>query len=153
MSRILQEAEVTLSTLADCIEDAGWDVELQARRLLLHTTRGLGFFISIESDRKFISFHTFFRVKSEFTNGLDLVNSLNSDVFLPSFSLDDDNDLIVRYQMIYERGLVLAQFSRILRRFGGVLEHVVDDFNQNNQVFSFEPKETESVAIASSILQ
>lgn len=153
MSKILQETEVSLSSLAEHSEDAGWDVELQKNRLLLRTRRGIGFFISIDNDRKFISFHSLFRVKKEFINGLDLVNRLNSNVFLPSFSLDEDNDLIVSYQMIYERGLIMAQFSRIVRRFGGVLEHVLDNFDQDDEVFYFDSKEENQGAIFSGLLQ
>ena len=50
---------------------------------------------------------------------------------------DDDNDLIVGYQMMYERGLIVAQFTRVLRRFPSMLDHVVDHYGQEGAVFNF----------------
>ncbi|MBT9498268.1 MAG: YbjN domain-containing protein [Zoogloea sp.] len=151
MSKILQEPEVTLNQLADHLEYSGWDVELQASRLVLHTSTGLGFSIRLDTERQFIYFLTQLPVSKDFLTGLDLVNTLNSDVFLGCFSLDSDNDLIVTYQMTYERGLILAQFSRIVRRFSGMLDHVVENFDQDDQVFAFTPKESEEAETATTV--
>lgn len=43
--------------------------------------------------------------------------------------------------MSYERGLILAQLSRIVLRFAGMLEHVVKHFDQNDEVFAFGAKD------------
>ncbi len=125
MSKILQETEVSLQTLAEHIEDAGWDVALEKNRLVLHTLRGIGFVIRQDEDRQFINFFTHLPLRKNYSEGWDLVNTLNSDVFLASFNIDSDNDLIVNYLMSYERGLILSQFARIVRRFSGMLDHVL----------------------------
>lgn len=142
MGKILQESEVSLKALSEHLEDAGWNVDLQQQRLVLHTPRGLGFAIRLDVERHFIDFNTHFPVRKTYSAGLDLVNTLNGDVFLGCFSLDEDNDLLVSYPMSYERGLILAQFARIVRRFGSMIEHVVDHFDKDEEVFAFASEET-----------
>jgi len=137
MCTILQEAEVTTSRLAEHMEDSGWDVDLEKDKLLLHTMKGLGFWIGIDTARQFIWISTYLPIRKDFTGALAWVNTLNEDVFLVSFSIDRNNNLIVGYQMSYERGLILGQFARIIRRFALMLEHVVNDLGQNDQVFTF----------------
>ena len=137
MSTILQENETTLERLADIAEEAGWNVELQAQQLLLHTPMGLGFHISIDTERKYLNFVTYLPLSHAFGDYLELVNTLNREVFLGGFYADDDNDLIVGYQMMYERGLIVGQFTRVLRRFSSMLDHVVDHYGQEGTVFNF----------------
>lgn len=139
MSKILQEVEVTLQNLGEHLENAGWDVEPKENRLVLHTTKGIGFVIRLDEARQFINIWTHLPIRKDYTDGLDLVNTLNSDVFLACFNIDSDNDLIVTYQMSYERGLILAQLARIVRRFGSLLEHVMDTYD-GDRVFALSPK-------------
>lgn len=138
MGTIVQEDEVTLPNLAEHLENAGWDTTVKKDDcLLLHTPRGFGFFVRLDQSRPFVVLNTYLPVQKDYLQGLDLVNTLNSDVFLPSFNLDRDNDLVMTYAVSYERGLNLAQFSRVVGRFSGVIEHVVDKFDAKNEVFAF----------------
>jgi hypothetical protein len=141
MGRVLKEIEVTLDTLAEFLDDAGWDIAPEAQRLVLHTEAGVGFSIRLESERHFVHFSTYLPVRKEFEDHLELVNTLNSDVFLGCFSIDDDKDLSVTYSMSYARGLILAQLSRIVSRFAGMLDHVVSHFDKNDEVFAFGNKD------------
>lgn len=153
MTKILQENEVTLQTLANCIEDAGIDVELVVgQRLIVHTPKGLGFSISID-DRKFINLSTNLPIRKGYEYSLDLANRLNWEVFLCCFSIDRDNDLHVNYSMSYEKGLIVAQFMRVFKRFSGVLEHVVDNFNEHGDVFAFSNENDEAVTEAAPTIQ
>ena len=43
MGKVLKEIEVTLDTLAEFLDDAGWDVAPAAPRLVFHTGAGVGF--------------------------------------------------------------------------------------------------------------
>lgn len=135
MTRILKEADVVLQGLAEHLEESGWDVDLQPNRLVLHTQRGVGLAVSIDSERQFISLFSHFPLHRGYDEWPELVNTLNSSVFLAGFHVDDDGDLIVSYAMSYERGLILAQFARIVRRFGSLLHHVLDNYG-NDQVFA-----------------
>lgn len=148
---LLKEHEVTLSTLAEHLENSGWDVELRVDDLVLHTTQGLGFAVGVDGDRKFIGFFSNIRVSREFEDGYDLVNALNSEVFLPSFSIDDDNDLLINYQMSFEQGLICGQFMRIVRRFAGMLDHVVEKFDQDQEIFVFRPSASEADTVPNTI--
>ena len=153
MGKVLKEIEVTLDTLAEFLDDAGWDVAPEAQRLVLHTEAGVGFSVRIESDRHFVHFSTYLPIRKDFEDHLELVNTLNSDVFLGCFSIDDDKDLSVTYSMSYARGLILAQLSRIINRFAGMLDHVVSHFDKNDAVFAFGNKESATVETAPPSLQ
>ncbi len=147
MGKVLKEIEVTLDTLAEFLDDAGWDVTPASQRLVFHTKAGVGFSIRIEPDRHFVHFGTHLPIRKDFEDHLDLVNTLNNDVFLGCFSIDEDKDLSVTYSMSYARGLILAQLSRILRRFAGMLDHVVSTYDKNDEVFAFgnsEPAASET---------
>ena len=135
MTTIFQENEVSLSLLAEHLENSGWNVELERDGLKLVTTAGLCFYIGLDDERKFLNLTSFFRIRKSFEDSYDLVNKLNSHVFLPSFLLDDDGDLMINYVMTYERGLILAQFMRIVRRFAGVLSHVLTTYDPEEQIF------------------
>ncbi len=142
MGKVLKEIEVTLDTLAEFLDDAGWDVAPASQRLVFHTKAGVGFSVRVESDRHFVHFSTHLPIRKDFEDHLDLVNTLNNDVFLGCFSIDEDKDLSVTYSMSYARGLILAQLSRILRRFAGMLDHVVSTYDKNDDVFAFGNQES-----------
>lgn len=147
MGKVLKEIEVTLDTLAEFLDDAGWDVTPASQRLVFHTEAGVGFSIRVEPDRHFVHFGTHLPIRKDFEDHLGLVNTLNNDVFLGCFSIDEDKDLSVTYSMSYARGLILAQLSRILRRFAGMLDHVVSTYDKNDDVFAFgnsEPAASET---------
>lgn len=104
MRLILNEPEVDLKALADHLDDAGQDVELQNEFIMAHSDKGLGFKLYID-DHKFIVFRSYFPVKTEFQDGLDFCNRLNNDVFMGKFSVDDDFDIDVSYAMTISKGI------------------------------------------------
>lgn len=153
MGKVLKETEATLGTLAEFLDDAGLDVTPASQRLVFHTEAGIGFSLRLESDRHFVHLSTNLPIRKDFADHLDLVNTLNNDVFLGCLSIDDDQDLSVTYSMSYSRGLILAQLSRIVRRFTGMLDHVVSTYDKNDDVFAFGNKETAATETPSPSLQ
>ena len=131
MDYILPEADVSLPNLAEQLETFGWDVEVEDNRLRLYTEKGYAFTVWIDEDRKFLSFNTYLPVRKDLEDGNELVNKLNVEVFLPCFSIDADNDLRMTYSMMYARGLVLAQFSRIIKRFSSVIDYVCKQYGED----------------------
>ena len=131
MDYILPEADVNLPKLAEQLETFGWDVEIDDTRLRLYTEKGYAFTVWIDEDRKFLSFATYLPVREDLEDGNELVQRLNAEVFLPCFSIDADNDLRVSYCMIYARGLILSQFSRIIKRFSSVIDYVCKQYGEN----------------------
>ena len=138
MCKIFQEQEVSLSSLAEHLEDAGWDVNLDKNRILLHNNRGIGFSIRLDTDRQFLLIGTWLPFSADFSDSTALANRCNNEVFMGRFSIDGDGDLVVDYAMTYERGLVLAQLTRIVQRFSGMLNHVVDHFDADQVIFDFD---------------
>lgn len=137
MCKIFQEQEVSLSSLAEHLEDAGWDVNLDKNRLLLQTNRGLGFSIRLDPERQFLLLGTWLPLSADFSDSMALANRCNSEVFMGKFSIDSDGDLVIDYVMTYERGLLLAQLTRIIQRFSGMLNHVVEHFDADKVIFDF----------------
>jgi hypothetical protein len=154
MAKILNEEEMTLSALAEHLEEAGWDSRLVDSHLSLNTPCGLCFTLRLDDDRKFILFNTYFPLRKTFADGSDLVNTLNIDVFLACFALDSEGDVSVAYAMSYERGLILGQFSRLVRRFSGMLEYVLGEYDPDKAVFDFKESATPApTAVAPRVLQ
>lgn len=122
---ILNEDEVTLGSIANQIDDAGLDVTIDEDTLILHTDSGLGFTLSLDTDRKFIVFRTVFPMRNDFLDGHDFCNDLNIHVFMGCFAVDKDSDLLISYAYSYTRGLIVAQLMRVVLRFGSMLDHVV----------------------------
>lgn len=124
MDYILPEAEVSLSSLASHLEQAGWDPDLEERRIVLHSDGGLSFVIWLDEERKYINFARFQPIPENTQKDYQLVNHLNFEIFLPNFAIDDDSDLQAMYHMIYSGGLMLGQFSRIVKRFSSTMDYV-----------------------------
>lgn len=55
----------------------------------------------------------------------DLEHRLDSQAFMTSFWIDDDNDVVVDYPVSYSHGLLAGQFVTVLRRFGSMLDFFI----------------------------
>ena len=137
MSKIFAEQDLSLSVLGDHLEDAGWDVQLEKERLLLHSERGLGFSLWLDIERQFVMLSTYLPIREDFSDRLALANRCNHEVFLGNFYVDGDGDLVVSYAMTFERGLILAQLTRIVLRFGSMLDHVLRRYDPEGSIFDF----------------
>jgi len=150
---IINESDVTLDALATHLEASGWDVNLSDKgSLTLHTENGLAFIVRLDSKRKFVILRSSLPVRSDFTDSLDYCNHLNSNVFLASYSIDEQ-DLDISYPMSYERGLIASQFMRIVIRYASLLEYLVAK-DEDKNIFDFNKGSTEEIAIpAPALLQ
>ena len=119
---VIPENKVTLGTLAAHLENAGWDVSLERNCVLAHSEGGLAFTTAIHEDRKFLGLCTYLPVRPDVENLYELVNTLNSEIFLASFSLLENRNLRAVYYMNYSRGLLLSQYARIVSRFATVID-------------------------------
>lgn len=119
-------------TLVAHVHDSGLTPhEVQPDGIWMRSPKGLGFRISIIEDRKFIRFCTYLPLNRQASIGQkhELARRLNESVFLPVFTLDPDEDLIVMYVMPFNGGLIAENFMAIVNRFGSMLEYVVQIFN------------------------
>ena len=144
MNHILPEKEVTLSSLAEHLENAGWNVDLREEQLSLKSENGLFFGLYLASDHNFVGLSCYLPLRKNFKKRLELINRLNYELFLCSFALDKDSDLRISYHMSYSRGLILAQFSRIVRRYESLVDYVRTDYDVENQIFAIGEDEPET---------
>ncbi|WP_426395225.1 YbjN domain-containing protein [Ralstonia sp. R-29] len=126
------ESEITIDTLEAHIRDSGLvPHEVQSGGIWMRSPKGLGFRISIIENQKFIRFSTYLPLNRQATidQKHELTRRLNENVFLPVFTLDQDEDLNVMYVLPYEHGLIAGNFVAVVNRFGSMLEYVVQTFN------------------------
>ncbi|RTL28015.1 MAG: hypothetical protein EKK55_05255, partial [Rhodocyclaceae bacterium] len=110
MPHILPENEITRDSLVEQLENAGWVVELNEDYIGLRSDGGLYFTLHFDTERRFLRLYCYLPFRQDFDDQLELVSTLNSDVFLASFSLvEDRSNLRILYQMSYHRGLILPQ--------------------------------------------
>ncbi|MBN3792654.1 YbjN domain-containing protein [Burkholderia sp. Ac-20353] len=130
------EEDITLENLVAHIVDSGMECKLQQTRILLHTASGIGYLIGLDEERKFIRFMTYLPVAKDASDEQkrEREHRLNAEVFMASFWLDGDNDLVVDYPLSYGHGLIPGQFMTIVHRFGSILEHVMGTKNEDGLI-------------------
>ena len=136
MPHTLAENEITQSNLAEQLENAGWVVELDEDHIGLRSEGGLYFTLYLDTERRFLRLYCYLPFRSDFDDQLELVSTLNSDVFLAGFSLSEDRSLLrILYQMSYHRGLILPQFARLVRQYEGIIDYVRSTFDADRRIF------------------
>lgn len=132
MTKTFTEQQINIDTLESHIRDSGLTPhEVQPDGIWIRSPKGLGFRISIIEDRKFIRFSTYLPLNRHTTidQKHELARRLNENVFLPTFTIDQDEDLTVMYVLPFSGGLIAANFMAVINRFGSMLEYVVQTFN------------------------
>jgi hypothetical protein len=140
------EEEVNLEALAAHIVDSGVDYTRQPESIVVHTESGIGYQLILDETRKFVRFMTYFPVSPHASDEQkrDLEHRLNSQIFMASFSIDDDDDLAVNYPLPYGHGLIAGQFMAILHRFGSMLDFVIGTKNEDGLIlFGSKPPQPE----------
>ncbi|KUE86585.1 hypothetical protein ASL20_22790 [Cupriavidus necator] len=137
MTKIFAESEVTLAALEAHIRDSGLvPHKVQPDGIWLRTENGIGYRVSIIEDRKFIRIGTYLplRRQASIEEKRELARRLNDEVFLPVFTMDQDEDLTVSYVLPYEHGLIAGNFVSVVNRFGSLLEYVVHSYNNDGLI-------------------
>jgi hypothetical protein len=137
MLRILDEQDLTLITLSEHLKGAGFnEFALKPHSIAMHTEAGIAYHLVFDNDRKFISFRSYIPLNENFTDKLEYVNDLNSEIFLCSFFIDRDEDLVGCYDFSYEGGLSLDHLAGVLYKLSLTLDYVVLQ-DEANQIFDF----------------
>lgn len=149
LTKIFEESTVSIEILDAHLRDSGvvpYDVQPDVIRL--RTEQGIGYRISLIPDRKFIRFATYLPLnrKAPIEQKLELARRLNEDVFLPVFTIDQDEDLGVAYVLPYGGGLIAGNFVSIVNRFASLLEFVVEMYNENALIHFGAPTVVPTVA-------
>ncbi|MGN8064381.1 YbjN domain-containing protein [Ralstonia sp. 22111] len=137
LTKIFAESDITIDTLVAHIRDSGLvPHEVQPDGIWIRSPKGLGFRISIIEDRKFIRVSTFLPLNrlAPIDRKHGLTRRLNENVFLPTFTIDQDGDLTIMYVLPYEHGLIAGNFVALINRFGSMLEYVVQSNNQDGLI-------------------
>ncbi|HDR9499777.1 TPA: hypothetical protein QDC06_003026 [Burkholderia cepacia] len=132
MTKIFEESSVSIEALDAHLRDSGVvPYSVQPDCIRLRTEQGIGYRISLITDRKFIRFGTYLPLNRQAPIDLKhaLAKRLNEDVFLPVFTIDPDEDLTVAYALPYGGGgLIAGNFMSIVNRFASLLEFVVETY-------------------------
>jgi hypothetical protein len=121
---------------------------VQPDSIRLRTEQGIGYRISLITDRKFVRFATYLPLNK--LASLDqkhaLAKRLNEEVFLPVFVVDADEDLTVTYVLPYAHGLFAGNFVAIANRFASLLEFIVEVYNGDGLIDFGSPTTAPAVA-------
>lgn len=139
MTKIFAESDITIPTLEAHIRDSGMvPHKVQPDGIWLRTENGIGYRVSIIEDRNFIRIGTYLPLnrQASIDQKHELARRLNEGVFLPVFTVDNDEDLTVTYVLPYTHGLIAGNFISVVNRFGSLLEYVVQTCNEDG-LFDF----------------
>ncbi|MEK0233031.1 YbjN domain-containing protein [Ralstonia pseudosolanacearum] len=153
MTKIFAESDITIDALEAHIRDSGMvPHEVQPDGIWMRSPQGLGFRISIIEERKFVQFRTFLPLRHDASleDKRELARRLNEGVFLPVFTVDDDEDLAISYSMPFTAGLIAGNFIAIVHRFASLLEYVVEVFNSDAMIDFSAPTPMPAVGDAGS---
>ncbi len=134
MTKIFEESAVCIETLGTHLRDSGMvPYDVQPDCIRLRTEQGIGYRISLITDRKFIRFSTYLPLNrhASIDQKDALAKRLNVEIFLPVFTIDPDEDLSVAYVLPYTHGLIAGNFVAVVTRFASLLEYVVHAYNEN----------------------
>ncbi|KAJ3473100.1 hypothetical protein NLI96_g13131 [Meripilus lineatus] len=137
LTKILEESAVTIEALDAHLRDSGVvPYSVQPDCIRLRTEQGIGYRISLITDRKFIRLGTYLPLNRQAPIDLKhaLAKRLNEDVFLPVFTIDPDEDLTVAYAIPYMNGLIAGNFVAVVNRFASLLEFIVQTYNDDGLI-------------------
>lgn len=136
MKKIWNEDDISLDALAAHIADSGVSHDANAARVILHPESGLAYQVTVDENKKFIRFTTYFPVALHISGEQkrELEHSLNSQVFMASFWIDGDNDLVVDYPLPFGYGLIAGNFMAVLHRFASMLDFVIREKNNEGLI-------------------
>lgn len=137
MRKVFAESDITIDTLAAHMRDSGLvPHEVQPDGIWLRTENGIGYRITLVTDKMFVRLGTYLPLRRDASieDKRELARRLNEGVFLPVFTLDQDEDLIVTYVLPYAHGLIAGTFVSVVNRFGSMLEYVVQSHSRNGLI-------------------
>ncbi|MFM0208874.1 hypothetical protein PQQ96_15835 [Paraburkholderia sediminicola] len=151
MTKTFTESDITIETLDAHLRDSGLvPYKVQPDGISLRTENGIGYRISIITDRKFIRFSTYMPLNRQapIDQKHELAKRLNEEVFLPVFTVDQDEDLSVAYVMPYAHGLIAGNFVAVVNRFASLLEFIVQTYSDDGLIDFGAPTAVPTVADA-----
>lgn len=137
LTRIFEESAVSIEALDTHLRDSGLvPYSVQPDAIRLRTESGIGYRISLVPDRKFIRFATYLPLAKQapIEEKYELARRLNDEIFLPVFTIDQDEDLTVVYVMAYAGGLIAGTFVSVVHRFASLLQFVVATYNPDGLI-------------------
>ena len=129
MISLIPEIEVSFETLESILKDSAIDYERSDNDNIYITTFAFNFWISIDTNRNFIRFYSYWPIaeNSSVEKILELVNTYNESLILVQFSLAEDCQRIDgQYIMTYRDGLIRTQLLRMTRLFSEVFHRAVE---------------------------
>ncbi|WP_429359018.1 YbjN domain-containing protein [Paraburkholderia sp. GAS32] len=149
MTKTFTEFDITIETLGAHLRDSGLvPYKVQPDGISLRTENGIGYRISLVTDRKFIRFSTYLPLNRQapIDQKHALSKRLNEEVFLPVFTVDQDEDLSVAYVLPYAHGLIAGNFVAVVNRFASLLEFIVQTYNDDGLIDFGVPSVTSPAA-------
>jgi hypothetical protein len=148
MNKIWSTEDVTIGNLGTHLTEAGLvAIATDEDRLWYRTEHGIAYSVAILDEKKFVRLSTYLPLNHDRPkeDKLTFAHDLNSNIFMPTFCLDDEDDLIISYVLPYQFGFIAAQLSSMVLRFASLLEFLVREQN-DDAIIAFSVRERDTTA-------
>lgn len=129
MTTIIAESDVSLTTISSLLDEAAIDHSVEEGGCIYVTSSPFNFWISIDEDRKFLRFYSYWPVAIDTPEDrlLRFVNECNDSIILLQFSVTEDRQRFYGFYMMYYRdGVIRSQLLRIARLFSELFHRAVE---------------------------
>jgi hypothetical protein len=129
MTAIIPESDVTPATIAAAFDAAAIDYTVEEGGNIYVTTFLFNFWISIDEDRKFLRFYSYWPVAIDTPEDrlYQFVNACNDSMILLQFSVTEDRQRFYgHYMMSYRDGVIRSQVLRMARLFSELFHRAVE---------------------------
>lgn len=132
MSQMLREDEVSLERIEMLAKQAFITTDHDSDGDLIFGDDGVKTFVTVDKDRKMITFFMVWPLNSSFgiEEKLEYVNQLSNDTILVRFAVPKPGMLWCDYQFLYEGGISPVNIIRTYRRFLSICKAVAAKENK-----------------------
>ena len=139
MRDLIEENDVNLVTLSLHLENAGVLHRLQDDGYIYVAEDGwFPFWIQVKKKPDFIRLATFinFRNSSTHLQRLEIANNFNSETYMGTSFIDNDNVLKISHMVSYQNGIFAETLVSILRQYSGGILIAINEFDPQHEILT-----------------
>jgi hypothetical protein len=129
MTVVIPECDVSYETIRSAFDDAAIDYTAEEDGKIYVTAFPFNFWISIDEDRKFLRFYSYWPVAIDTPEDRlhRFVNECNDAIILLQFSATEDRQRFYGFYMMYYRdGVIRSHVLRVARMFSELFHRAVE---------------------------
>ena len=137
MRDLIEEKDVNVVTLSLHLENAGVLHRLQEDGYIYVAEDGwFPFWIEVKEKPDFIRLATFinFRNSSTHLQRLEIANNFNSETYMGTSFIDNDDVLKISHMVSYQNGIFAETLISVLRQYSGGILIAINEFDPEHEI-------------------